>query len=378
MKIAADWLNETGPRRVMAMLGAAGHQAYYVGGCVRDTVLGHEAGDIDIATDAPPERVIELAREAGIKAIPTGIEHGTVTLVHGRPLEVTTFRRDVSTDGRRAVVAFADNILDDAERRDFTMNALYADADGEVFDPIGGVEDTLARHLRFIGRAEDRIREDYLRSLRYFRFYARFADPAQGPDPEALAAISANLAGLDTLSAERVGAEIRKMLAAPDPAPAVAIMAAAGVLAHVLPGADPRALAPLVHLEGRLGVPPEPIRRLAALGGDGVPDRLRLSRADARDLAALLGAVGMAPAQAGYRLGPARGLDAVLLTGALTNAEIGAAAPDEVARGAEARFPVVAADLAPLTGRALGARLKELEARWVASDFTLTREALLA
>jgi poly(A) polymerase len=361
----------------MAMLGRAGHQAFYVGGCVRDAVLGLPVGDIDIATDASPEEVTALARAAGIKAVPTGVEHGTVTLVHGRPLEITTFRRDVETDGRRAVVAFSGSVEEDAARRDFTMNALYADAAGEVMDPIGGLEDALARHLRFIGSAQDRIREDYLRSLRYFRFYARFADPAQGPDPEALAAIAANLSGLDTLSAERVGHEVRKMLATPDPAPAVALMASTGVLAHILPGADPRALAPLVHIEVGAGVAPEPIRRLAALGGENVADRLRLSRAEARDLAALVEGIGMGPGEAGYRLGAKLGRDAVLLKHAFAGTEPDPETAGRIAEGAAAKFPVRAADLAPLTGAELGGRLKEIEARWIASGFRLTRTQLL-
>ncbi len=216
--ITGDWISETGTLKVMKMLTDAGHQAYFVGGCVRDALAGRDVGDIDVTTDARPERVTELARARGLHVVPTGVDHGTVTVIVGRPFEITTFRRDVETDGRRAVVAFSDTLEEDALRRDLTINAIYADQRGQISDPVGGQADLAAAHVQFIGKAEERIREDYLRSLRFFRFYALFGDEAQGPDPEALAAISANLPGLDTISKERVGVELLKMLSAPAPA----------------------------------------------------------------------------------------------------------------------------------------------------------------
>ncbi|MFL9503520.1 CCA tRNA nucleotidyltransferase, partial [Rhodopseudomonas palustris] len=291
MKVAGDWLAEEGTQALCAALETAGHRALFVGGCVRNALLGVPVADVDIATDARPETVSVIAEKAGFRVVPTGIDHGTVTVIaKGVPHEVTTFRRDVETDGRRAVVAFSTRIEEDAARRDFTMNALYADRSGAVIDPLGGLPDLRARRVRFVGDAEARIREDYLRILRFFRFHAQYGDPDQGLDAEGLAACAALSAGIETLSRERIGAEMRKLLAAPDPAPSVAAMAAAGVLAQVLPGADPRMLAPLVHLEGS-----EPIRwlrRLAVLGGEDVTEALRLSRAEARDLAALRAALG--------------------------------------------------------------------------------------
>ena len=215
-----------------------------------------------------------LAAAAGLAAVPTGIDHGTVTLLSdGQPFEVTTFRRDVETFGRHATVAFSTDIAEDAARRDFTMNALYAEPDGTLVDPLGGLADLRARRVRFVGDPARRIAEDYLRILRFFRIHAWYGDPAGGLDPEGLAACAALQEGLDSLSRERVGAEIAKLLAARDPAPAVAAMAATGILARVLPGADPRALAPLVHLEAGAGLAPRWQRRLAALGG-----RRRLAR----------------------------------------------------------------------------------------------------
>ena len=193
MKLEAEWLHHAGTVALCTALEQAGYQALFVGGCVRNGLIGAEVQDIDIATDARPEKVIELSHAANLRPIHTGIEHGTITVIaQSRPLEVTTFRRDIETDGRRAVVAFADGIEEDAKRRDFTMNALYAGRNGEVLDPTGqGLDDLQARRLRFIGLPEDRIREDYLRILRFFRFHAWYADPQGGFDADGLAACAA-------------------------------------------------------------------------------------------------------------------------------------------------------------------------------------------
>ena len=379
MRITGDWLAQPGTQALCGALEAAGYRALFVGGCVRNALLGVPVADVDIATDARPETVTRLAEVAGLRVVPTGIEHGTVTVIAcGVPHEVTTFRRDVETDGRRAVVAFADDVTEDAARRDFTMNAIYADARGNVIDPLGGLPDLVARRLRFVGDAHQRIREDYLRILRFFRFHAHYGDPGQGMDADALAASAELAEGVDGLSRERIGSEIRKLLAAPDPAPAVAAMAQAGVLARVLPGSDTRALAPLVHLEGDL--PPRWQRRLAALGGQEVEDRLRLWRADAAVLAALRDAVGRgwSPAALGWKLGVEGGRDAVLLRAALLESPVPQGWQSEVMRGAGSAMPVTAADLMPgLQGAALGARLKEIESRWLASDLRLTRADFL-
>ncbi len=379
MRLEAPWLDLPETRAVMDALAAGGARAWFVGGCVRDGLLGIEVGDIDITTDANPARVTELAEAAGLRAVPTGVEHGTVTVVAGhRPHEVTTLRRDVSTDGRRATVAFTDRLEEDAARRDFTMNALYATAGGEVLDPTGeGLGDLAARRVRFIGDPHGRIAEDYLRILRFFRFHAWYAGEA-GLDAEGLAACAEMAEGLERLSRERVGAEMLKLLAAPDPAPVVAAMAASGVLGHILPGTEARVLSVLTGLEG--DVPPEPIRRLAALGGQDVADRLRLSRVQAKRLARLRGAMGetMAAGELGYRLGLEGARDALLLRASLFEAP---PVPEELtaaARGAEARFPLRAADLEGLTGPALGAELARLERLWIGSGFALTKPELLA
>ncbi|MFN6977489.1 MAG: CCA tRNA nucleotidyltransferase, partial [Gemmobacter sp.] len=343
---------------------------------VRNALMGRPVTDLDIATDALPEAVMALAGDAGLRAVPTGMAHGTVTVIAaGAAHEVTTFRRDVATDGRHATVTFTTAVEHDAARRDFTMNALYADRTGEVIDPLGGLPDLRAGRVRFVGDPAARIAEDYLRVLRFFRFHAHYG--ADGLDPDGLAACAAAVPGLGRLSRERVGAEMRKLLAAPDPAPAVAAMAAAGVLAAVLPGADPAPLAVLVHLEG--GLAPGWLRRLAALGGAAPAEALRLSRAEAQALDRIAAAArdGMPPHEAGYRLGAEAGRDAVLVRAALLG---GPPAPDwaaEVERGATAVCPVSAADFMPrLAGPALGAALKAAEDRWIGSGFVLTRNDL--
>jgi poly(A) polymerase len=380
MKVSGDWLQHPGTQALCAALEQAGHRALLVGGCVRNALMRMPVGDIDLATDARPDAVTALARAAGFRVIPTGVEHGTVTVLsQGLAHEVTTFRRDVETFGRHATVAFSSAVEDDAARRDFTMNALYATPSGTVLDPLGGLPDLIARRVRFVGEPDLRIAEDHLRILRFFRFHAIYGDPDEGLDPEGLAACAAAASRIGQLSKERIGAEMRKLLSAPDPAPALAAMAQAGVLAQVMPGADPRAIAPLVHLEAGSG--PDWLRRLAALGGTDVEARLRLSRAEARDLAALHEAVGSMDAAAvlGWRLGPKRGCDALLVRAAVLAQPLVGDWRDEIERGARASLPVTAADLMPdLQGAALGAALGRLERRWLDSGLRLTREDLLS
>lgn len=382
-RITSSWLTDPAAQVVCRVLTDSGHQAYFVGGCVRNDLLGAAISDIDLATDALPETVMTLAQAAGLKAVPTGIEHGTVTIISsGLACEVTTFRRDIKTDGRRAVVAYSRSMEEDARRRDFTMNALYAAPDGQVFDPLGGLVDLGTRRVRFIESATDRIREDYLRILRFFRFHAWYGAPEMGLDPDGLAAVSGNSAGIDTLSRERVGYEALKLLAAPDPAPSVAAMEQAGVLARVLPGASAAPLAPLVHLEGESSTEADPIRRLACLGGGaGVKDSLRLSRKDLRRLSLLTNGMSgtEGAAELSYRHGADLARDMVLLRSAILSAPLPENMLAELAEGSAARFPVKAGDLAgSYAGAALGEQLRRLESRWVASGFRLTRAELLA
>lgn len=366
---AADWTRREDLARLVAVLGP--DKARYVGGAVRDTLLGMPVKDVDIATPLLPLKVIGKLKDAGIQAVPTGIEHGTVTAVLPEgPVEITTLRHDVSTDGRRATVAFANDWQDDAARRDFTINALYADpATGEVFDWFGGLADLAARRVRFIGDPHQRIREDHLRILRYFRFQARFgSQPADAQSESACAELAATLKGL---SRERVGMEMMNLLGLVDPAPTVALMAELGVLPVVLPEADVAALAALVAAEARQQVAPDALRRLAALLPADVPlaeavaSRFRLSGVQKKRLALAAGRDGALgdPRALAYRLGNAAALDRLLLGG-------GEVAP--LADWAIPVFPLKGGDIVARgvkAGPDVARTLRAVESAWIAAGF---------
>jgi poly(A) polymerase len=379
------WLTAPATRAVMAALEAAGGPgcARFVGGCVRNALIGAPVADVDIATTLKPEETDRAIRAAGLKSVPTGMAHGTVTAVSGRePFEITTLRRDVSTDGRNATVAFTDDWAEDAARRDFRLNALYADAEGRVFDPTGeGLVDAAAGRIVFVGDPETRIREDYLRILRFFRFFAWYGRGE--PDAAALEACRALASGMARLSAERVSKELMTLLAAPDPRLAVAAMAGAGVLAQVLPEATPGRL-----FEAAVEQSADPVIRLMTLfpADEGLvreaSTRLRLSNATRDRLAAAACAdaavrLAMSDAEAraaAYRHGPRAVADAVHRRWA--EAPAGA---DEARRlltlirdWRRPAMPVGGRELARLgiePGPETGRLLKAFEAGWIADDF---------
>jgi poly(A) polymerase len=286
------WMTAKPLAKVMAALGG---EARYVGGAVRNTLLGAEVREVDIATPLTPDVVTKRLEAAGLKAVPTGIEHGTITAVaDGQPYEVTTLRRDVETDGRRAVVAFATDWKEDAGRRDFTMNALYASVDGEIFDYHNGLADLQAGHVRFIGDAVARIREDYLRILRLFRFHAWYGK--REIDAVALKAAAAEKSGLAKLSGERIAQEMLRLLEAENPPPVLRVMAASGILAEILPGAlDMTRLERLCAIDAANFFTPDPALRLAALLGTdeksaaAVIDRFKMSNRDRARIEDLVG-----------------------------------------------------------------------------------------
>lgn len=287
------WMTRPQTQTVMAALASAGATARFVGGCVRDALMGRAVGDIDIATDAEPEAVVAALERNRIKAVPTGIAHGTITaVVDHAHFEITTLRRDVETFGRHARVAFTDDWAADAARRDFTMNALFLDLQGNVYDPVHGMEDVKRGRVRFVGDAAQRIDEDVLRLLRYFRFFAWF--DRMPADAGALAACRAAAPKLPTLSGERVRMELLKLFAAPNPGPTVDLMVEAGVLAQVLPEATALArFHALLAVEREAGAPSDPLRRIAALievdeaAARAAARRLRFSSKEAARLAAL-------------------------------------------------------------------------------------------
>ncbi|HEX8666860.1 MAG TPA: CCA tRNA nucleotidyltransferase [Allosphingosinicella sp.] len=321
----ASWQERDGIVELLAALGSADGDTRYVGGCVRDTLLGLPVSDVDLATRLPPQEVIERLKRAGIKAVPTGIAHGTVTaVVGGAPVEVTTLRRDVSTDGRRATIAYTDDWKEDAARRDFTINALSADPGTlEVFDYFGGEADLAARCVRFIGDPLTRIAEDHLRILRLFRFHARFG--AGEPDPAALEACTARANDLMALSRERIADELLKLLALLNPAPTVRLIVGRGILRPVLPEVDEEGVARLERLvprEREAAVEPHPLRRFAALlpaepgTAAAVAARLRLSKRAAKRIesaAARHAETVGDPAVLAYRIGAEEAVDRILL-----------------------------------------------------------------
>jgi poly(A) polymerase len=378
-------MDDAAIRRLLDALAQGGVGARFVGGCVRDTLLGRAIGDIDVAVDKPPDVVVRALEAAAIKVVPTGIKHGTVTaVIDRRPFELTTLRRDVETDGRRAIVAFTDDWLVDASRRDFTFNALYATPDGTLFDPFDGRADLAAGRVRFIGDADRRIEEDRLRVLRFFRFYAWFGRPPI--DGEGFAACRRNAATLGALSAERVAKELLRLLAAPAPADALEAMVEAGALDHWLP--EYEGTTRLRALVGREGGQPDAVRRLAAIvASPAVARRLRLSTQETLRLELMLAPENTVHLDADthglrtqiYRLGTSLFIDRVLLD---VDAPGDWRAAVALARSwTPPDLPVKGADVLKLglkPGRKVGRLLETVEHWWIAGDFTADRAACLA
>ena len=378
MKLTSDWLQNPDTIAVMKALQAKNNQVFFVGGCVRNGLLGVSTADIDISTDARPEQIIALAKIAGLKFIPTGIDHGTVTVVvNSNSFEVTCFRKDIETDGRHAIVAFADDIYDDARRRDFTMNAIYALADGTIVDPLNGLIDLKKRHVRFIENATNRITEDYLRILRFFRFTAQYGDPALGIDADGLAACAAGVDGISLLPKERIGNEIRKILGSKNPSLVLAAMDISGILAKILTGASAKYMAILVHLEQADQI--NWLTRLVVLGGSNQTAALRLTNAEARELRHTLKAIelGYKPTAIAFEFGKNIAISTSLALAALTETKPPINLEAQITQGTSAIFPITAKDLGGLHGKQLGETLKKLQKLWIASDFTLKKQDLL-
>lgn len=402
------WLTDPAVQQVFSLLNAGGGEGRVVGGAVRNALMGVSISDVDFATTNLPQVVMERAQAAGIKAVPTGIDHGTVTLViDGRGFEVTTLRRDVATNGRHAQVAFGTDWQADAERRDFTINALYATVDGEVVDLVDGMKDIETRTVRFIGDAATRIAEDYLRVLRFFRFFATYG--AGRPDADGLRAVAKAKDRLDQLSAERVWAEMKKLLSVADPSRSLLWMRTTGVLAAILPetekwGID--AIHGLVASEQALHWAPDPLLRLASIippdaeRGAAMAKRLRFSNAEAERLLLWAKAPTLSPdlAEAALdRLVYARGKPGIVmrLKLSLASARANAVASDEdmlksarlstllkrAERFNKPSLPVSGADIIALgvpPGPKVGDLLAKIEALWVERNFALDRAALTA
>lgn len=378
----APWRSRPGLDRLLDVLGAAAGETRFVGGCVRDTLLGLEVSDVDLATRLAPDEVLARLKAAKIKAVPTGLAHGTVTaVIQGWPVEVTTLRRDVATDGRRATIAYTEDWREDAARRDFTINALSVDpASGEIFDYFGGLADLETRTVRFIGDPLTRIAEDHLRILRFFRFHARFG--TGDPDPAGLDACTARANDLMALSRERIADELLKLLALPDPAPTVALMIARGILKPVLPEIESAGrLAALVAAERTARIAPHPVRRLAALlpadpeVAAGVAGRLRLSKQQAKRLLSAA-ALGLdEPEVLAYEIGSAEAIDRLLLEGR-TEPFVAA-----LERWERPRLSIGGGDLIDMglpKGPLVARTMQALEHEWARAGFPEDEEAVRA
>ena len=395
-RLRTRWLHSRQTRALMSMFADNGFTARFVGGAVRNSLLGQPVKDFDVATDAPPEKVLEMAQNAGFGAKATGLAHGTVTLVvEGRVYEVTTLRVDVESHGRHASVAFTRDWREDAARRDFTINAIYAGADGRIFDPLGGYEDLMAGRVRFIGRPEDRIREDYLRILRFFRFSAGYGGGRL--EPEGLLACERLRQGLQRLSCERVGAELKQLLLMPKVRPVLDVMYCRDMLLPLTSCVPhPGRLARWLALEKHLNRPPRAMERLGALfvlkkeDAGALASRLRLSNREKHSLAVWCRppAPPAPPNEKqahllAYRLGDdyrrAIAID-WLYSGSGPSCRNWRRLYNLPERWTAPSFPLQGRDLINRgmpAGPAIGRELRRLENKWIDSDFTLKREELL-
>jgi len=394
----AVWLVRGEAAPLLKLLDSDGEEARIVGGAVRNALLRLAVHEIDIATTALPDEVVRRVESAGWKSVPTGIEHGTVTvLLAGKPFEVTTLRRDVETYGRKAKVLFGRDWVADAMRRDFTINALSLSADGQLHDYVDGLADLTARRVRFIGDPAQRIAEDYLRILRFFRFHAWYGEGA--PDPEGLHACIRERVGIDSLSRERVRTELLKLLLAPHAAPTLALMTETGLLGNVLGGVALLAsFENMAKVEAAAVLEPDPVRRLGALGvwvaedGERLAQRLRLSNAEAERLTALERWWRVSPEPGGmsarallYRLGPQHFIDQVLVAWSRSAAGVADHAWRALAElprtWSAPEFPLKATDFMArglAAGPALGAAMRAAEQAWIAADFPADAAAIRA
>ena len=364
----------------MERLISGGYKAYFVGGCVRNTLLNIETTDIDIATSAHPKKVLEIMENAGLKVLPTGIEHGTVTVIADkRNYEVTTLREDIETDGRRAKVKFSKSIFEDAKRRDFSINAIYCEQDGSILDPLKGIADIAGKRIKFIGDPHTRIKEDYLRILRFFRFLALFDNEDENHEIE-IAALNDLRDGLDTVSAERKSDEILKLFAAPNLKYSIFLMEKSNICSKIFDACDYENLKNLKKFEDRLEVAPCATRRLAAYTDDDLKSNLRFPNKLVKAHKVLREeAKGQKDAaELSYRYNEKLALDIILLRSSLHGTEPSGNVFSRIKLGSVSKFPVKSADLTEyFSGPKLGEVLTCLEQKWIESDFTLSKERLL-
>ena len=382
-KYLAKWRSNETVNAVLDGVREFGKKIYFVGGCVRNELLGKnvEETDIDFATTAEPDEIVALAEAKGWDVQTPGKLFGTVmVIVDGTPFDVTTFRKDLKTFGRHADVEYSEDIVEDAKRRDFTMNALYVDQNGILIDPLNGRHDLRDGIVRFIGNADERIREDYLRMLRYFRMHAHYSKDKETFDDAALEAIKSCAQYVVVLTKERIGREIRRLLEADDPSRCLIKMEEVGLLQELLPGSSTDAVGQLGKIQSTLGKKASPSAWLALMQTRDAAEELRLSRPEERKIKQISehSASTETAAALASRLGEDLAVDIVLTRAAIRNEIPESELLTTANRAASATFPIKAQDLMPdLAGPELGAELERLRSRWVESDFRMERSELL-
>jgi len=373
MQINSEWIKSKSLQNILKIFKKADHNAYLVGGCVRNSILNLPVNDIDISTDAKPEETLDLFKTGSFKATPTGFSHGTVTVVsEGIPYQITTMRSDQNTDGRHANVSFSDNIKADAERRDFTINALYADPTGKIIDPIEGLKDFQPLKIKFIGNANNRIQEDYLRILRFFRFHAQFSDLVEDFERDALDAIKDNKNSLKFLSKERVWNELQKILLSKDPSRALLEMSKIGVLEKISINRGIKSIKNLISIEEKMGIKPEAIRRLVALTRDTEIKSLNLSRKEARKFSLLKSLLekNFDPAELVYQFNKEIAQSMLAISTFNQGAKLNLIDVTKIEKACLYPCPISGAHLSKyVSGEDVGVKLKEAQSIWIKSNF---------
>lgn len=373
MQIDSEWIKNENLQNILQILKKADHNAYLVGGCVRNSILNFPVNDIDISTDARPEETLDLFNIGSFKATPTGFSHGTVTVVsEGIPYQITTMRSDQNTDGRHADVSFSDDITKDAERRDFTINALYADPTGKIIDPIGGLKDFQPLRIKFIGNANNRIQEDYLRILRFFRFHAQFADFVADFEQDALDAIKDNQNGLKFLSKERVWNELQKILLSRNPTRALSEMSKTGVLEKVLIDRGIKSIKNLISIEQKMGIEPEAIRRLLAITRNTEITSLNLSRKEVKKFSLLKSLLekNFDPAELVYQFNKEIAQSVLAISTFNQGEKLKLSDVKKIEKACLYPCPISGAHLTKyMSGADVGIKLKEAQRAWIKSNF---------
>ena len=376
-----NWVKDPDTKKITKMFIDKGHKIYFVGGCVRDSILGNPVTDIDMSTTALPDQITQIAKANSLRAIPTGIKYGTITIISNcKPYQITTFRKDATTDGRHAEVLYSNDMITDATRRDFTINALYADADGNVIDPLKGINDLYSRIIKFIFNPKKRIIEDNLRILRFFRFHAWYGDPDKSLDPASLNACTYYKSKVATLSNERMGAEMKKIMSAPNPISSLEAMAMAVVLELVMPKASTSQLSSLLKLENKIQRGIHWTTRAAIMTSTDLKNIWKISKVDYKKLWNLqkLKVGKDKVSKISYLYGEEFSWQYAILKYVSLNKDIPKNICTEIKRGTNALFPIKSCELInDFKGPELGKRIKDLQHAWVNSDFSLTREELL-